>query len=130
MELELTDEKVRELAVSGASDDEICELYGIGKSELVQFEGVLKSGRAQRRIDLRNLQNEAAKKGNAAVLNQLGKHELGQGQSRGQNRGQDRGKDDGRDGEKSDGRYAATPREIVAVRPAKRPEPELEPKVG
>ena len=100
MDQELSEQRANELAVAGASDDDICELYGIEKGELKRkFGQVLKKGRAERRVELRKQQNEAAKKGSSGILTLLGKNELGQ------------------DGKQRTGVY-------------RWPEPQLDPKVG
>jgi hypothetical protein len=79
MSAEIEEEKIRELAIEGATDEEIGVLYGISPAEVVQrFGKLLKESRAERKVLLRKLQNEAAKKGNAGILSLLGKNELGQ----------------------------------------------------
>ena len=76
---EAIQQRVRSLAVDGASDEEICEICRVSESVLLEmFAGVLREARAQRRVLLRRLQNAAAKKGNAQILSLLGKNELGQ----------------------------------------------------
>jgi hypothetical protein len=100
MDQELSEQRIKELALAGASDDDICELHGVEKGELKRrFGKVLKAGRAERRVELRKLQNVAATKGSAGILTLLGKNELGQ------------------DGKQRTGVY-------------RWPEPQLDPKVG
>ena len=79
MRSDLSDELVRGLAVEGATDEDICELYGLTRAQLLSnFGHVLKEARAHRRVLLRKLQNKEAQKGNTTILALLGKNELGQ----------------------------------------------------
>lgn len=72
--------QIRQLAIDGATDREICEIHGLNETGLQErFGAMLVEARAQRRMFLRKLQNAAAKKGSAGILSLLGKHELGQG---------------------------------------------------
>jgi hypothetical protein len=80
-----TDEKdfelerqVLDLALLGATDQDICEFLGLYRGQLRRFEEGLIMTRARRRISLRRLQSVAAGKGNVSMLALLGKHELGQ----------------------------------------------------
>ena len=99
--MSVDEKQIRQLAIDGATDKEICEIHGIGETELRErFGAALIEARAQRRVLLRKLQNAAAKKGNAGILSLLGKHELGQ-----------------REGK-------------LGVGDDRRPEPQLDPKVG
>jgi hypothetical protein len=72
-------EQIRNLAVQGATDRDICEFLGMDEMEFVEkFCEILIPARAQRRISLRKKQTAAAIEGNASILMLLGKHELGQ----------------------------------------------------
>jgi hypothetical protein len=98
--MEIDEETVRQMAINGATDEEISLIHQVDESHLCKkFGKLLVEARAQRRVMIRQLQNAAAKKGNAGILSLLGKHELGQARTS----------------------PAGEPDE---------PEPELEPKVG
>jgi hypothetical protein len=75
-------EHIRNLALQGATDRDICELLDINETQLVrEFGEILIHARAQRRISLRRKQTAVAIEGNASMLSLLGKHELGQTQT-------------------------------------------------
>jgi hypothetical protein len=79
MNAEIPEEKISQLAIDGATDEEICAVHPITVLQLrKRFGAVLKEARARRRLSLRRLQNAAAKKGSAGILSLLGKNELGQ----------------------------------------------------
>jgi len=72
-------EHIRNLALQGATDRDICEFLDIDETELArEFGEMLIHARAQRRISLRKKQTAVAIEGNASMLSLLGKHELGQ----------------------------------------------------
>jgi len=99
--MNVDEKELRQLAIDGATDREICEIHGLSEAELrEEFGAMLVEARAQRRVLLRKLQNAAAKKGSAGILSLLGKHELGQMASK------------------------------LGAGDDRRPEPQLDPKVG
>jgi len=75
----LTARRVEQLAFAGASDAEIADRFLVDPSDIAtRYREVLRVARALRRISLRGLQYDAAKKLNASMLTWLGKNELGQ----------------------------------------------------
>jgi hypothetical protein len=69
---------IGDLAMSGATDGEICDYLAIAPAVLDRYRLALKRSRASRRISLRRSQTSVALKGNVGMLTLLGKHELGQ----------------------------------------------------
>jgi hypothetical protein len=61
MRLDLLQREIKQLAVDGATDEEICQLHGVTQPELWErFGRVLSAGRAQRAVHLRRLRTEPA----------------------------------------------------------------------
>jgi len=76
---EIDERKVEQLAAIGRSEKEIGQLVGCSENLLERrFAGALKRGRARRNQNLRQLQYEAVKRGNAMMQIWLGKQWLGQ----------------------------------------------------
>jgi hypothetical protein len=76
---EPTDDAIKKLVMDGATDQEICDLHDLSWETLSsKFGQTITAARAERRLWLRRLQNEAAAKGSASILSLLGKYELGQ----------------------------------------------------
>ena len=70
---------IEKFATIHASDDEIASILGIGETTLKRrFGPLLKKGRQQGRLNLRNWQMLSAEKGNVAMQIWLGKQILGQ----------------------------------------------------
>jgi hypothetical protein len=70
--------RIRGLAMTGATDSEICDFLTISPAQLAPFGTVLKQRRAARAISIRKKQTDVALEGNTTLLTFLGKHELGQ----------------------------------------------------
>jgi hypothetical protein len=74
-------DQIRNLAIQGADDRDICELLGMDAAQLQdEFGEILIKARALRRFSLRKKQTAVAIGGNASMLSLLGKDELGQTQ--------------------------------------------------
>lgn len=77
--LDLPADQIMKLARLGCSNVEIADFFGCSEKTIrTKFAAGIAKGRAMRKAGLRELQWEAAKKGNAAILIWLGKNELGQ----------------------------------------------------
>jgi hypothetical protein len=75
----MTARRVEAYAYAGGTDTEIAERFGVDESTIRhEFADVLRVARARRRLALRGLQYELAKKLNGPVLMWLGRNELGQ----------------------------------------------------
>jgi hypothetical protein len=78
----LTPNLVEKLANAGATNAEIADRCLVEESFVArEFADVLRATRAHRRMMLRGLQTDAARKLNASMLTWLGKNELGQSTS-------------------------------------------------
>jgi hypothetical protein len=78
-ESQLTAEQVGKLASIGCTDNEICAVAEISQRTLARrFAAVLRKGREEGKVRLRQLQMKAAQAGNVAMLIFLGKNILGQ----------------------------------------------------
>jgi DNA-binding CsgD family transcriptional regulator len=76
---DIDEDRVAQMAYDGASDREIGDILGCDhKTVANRFSPLLRKKRAERRLDLRRVQTEIAKQGNAVLLIWLGKQELGQ----------------------------------------------------
>lgn len=75
----IDEEKVAELALKGASNNEIAYLLDVDDQTIInRFSKLLNKKRAERRIWLRNLQNTKAGQGDTTMLIWLGKNILEQ----------------------------------------------------
>lgn len=77
--LKIDEAELERLASAGALNSEIAAVFGVDDQTISRrFSRILAKKRAQRRIELRLAQTDAAKAGNATMLVWLGKQELGQ----------------------------------------------------
>jgi len=75
----MTPKLVEQLAYAGGTDAEIADRFLVDESVVAtEFRLVLKKARAVRRLQIRGMQFDVAKKGNAPMLTWLGRNELGQ----------------------------------------------------
>ncbi len=75
----ITPRLVEQIAFVGAIDTEIADRFLIDEAEVrAQFRDILRRTRAVRRINIRSLQFEVAKKLNGPMLIWIGRNELGQ----------------------------------------------------
>jgi hypothetical protein len=75
----IDEQKIRAMALCGASDQEIAEALQLPAGDLRgRFEMSLIEARATRRVSLRRRQTNMAAEGNVTMLVFLGKQELGQ----------------------------------------------------
>jgi hypothetical protein len=75
----MTPKLVEQLAYAGGTDAEIADRFLVDESVIAnEFQLVLRKARAVRHIQIRGLQFDVAKKGNAPILTWLGRNELGQ----------------------------------------------------
>jgi len=75
----ITQEKVETLAFRGCTVQEMADILGVSRQTMYDsWKPAILQGRAKRHSELRQMQWEAAKKGNATLLIWLGKNDLGQ----------------------------------------------------